>query len=98
MRPPPNSLATKVIGKNDKHVYFSDDHYKDFLNAMRKRTRPICDVETGHRTATVCNIGNIAYRLKRRLEWNPITEQFKNDAEANALLGRPMKNEWGIIL
>lgn len=65
---------------------------------MRKRTKPVCDVETGHRTASVCNIGNIAYQLKGRLEWDPKKEQFKKDPEANALLGRPMLNEWGIKL
>lgn len=92
----PASLKDRVIGETEKHVYHSEDHYKDFLNAMRKRTRPICDVETGHRTASVCNIGNIAYRLQRRLEWDPVNESFKNDHEANALLGRPMTNEWGI--
>ena len=92
----PAALKDKIIGETEKHVYNSKDHYKDFLNAMRKRSKPICDVETGHRTASVCNIGNIAYQLKRRLQWNPSKEQFKNDPEANALLGRPMLNEWGI--
>lgn len=94
----PASLATKVIGETEKLVYHSDNHYKDFLDAMRKRSKPICDVEIGHRTATVCNIGNIAYQLKRPLQWNPKKEHFKNDVEANALLGRSMNNEWGIKL
>ena len=92
----PVSIKNKIISDTQKHVYKSENHYKDFLNAMRTRTKPICDVETGHRTATVCNIGNIAYQLKRRLKWNPKKEKFKNDAEANALLGRPMLNEWAI--
>lgn len=92
----PASLKDKIIGETEKHVYKSVDHYKDFLNAMRKRSKPICDVEIGHRTASVCNIGNIAYQVKRRLEWDPKKEMFKNDKEANALLGRPMLNEWGI--
>jgi predicted dehydrogenase len=92
----PASLAKKEIGETEKHVYRSENHYKDFLEAMRKRSKPICDVEIGHRTASVCNIGNIAYQLKRPLVWNPKKEQFKNDAEANALLGRTMNNEWGI--
>ncbi len=92
----PASLKDKVIGENEKHVYKSENHYKDFANAVRKRTMPICDVETGQRTATVCNIGNIAYQLKRGLKWDPKKELFINDNEANALLGRPMKNEWGI--
>lgn len=92
----PAPLKDKIIGETEKHVYKSTDHYKDFLDAMRKRTKPICDVETGHRTSTVCNIGNIAYELNRRLEWDPKKEQFKKDKAANALLGRPLLNEWGI--
>jgi len=89
-------LKDKLIGKDEKHVYYSDNHYKDFLTAMRNRTLPICDVEIGHRTATVCNIGNIAYELKRSLKWDPLKEEFENDADANALLSRPMRNEWSI--
>jgi hypothetical protein len=92
----PVSLKDKVIGEAEKHVYKSENHYKDFLDAMRKRSKPVCDVEIGHRTATVCNIGNIAYELKRPLQWDTKKEKFKNDEEANALLGRPMLNEWGI--
>lgn len=92
----PTSLATKIIGEAEKHVYKSENHYKDFFDAMRKRSKPICDVEIGHRTASVCNIGNIAYQLNRPLQWNPKKESFKNDKEANALLGRSMNDVWGI--
>lgn len=92
----PASLKDKVIGDSEKHVYKSENHHKDFIQAMRTRSKPICDVEVGHRTATVCNIGNIAYRLNRPLQWNPKKEEFKNDKEANALLGRSMNKEWGI--
>ena len=92
----PASLKDKVIGETEKHVYKSENHYKDFLDAMRKRSKPICDVEIGHRTSSVCNLGNIAYELKRPLQWNPKKEQFKNDKEANELLGRSMRSEWGI--
>ncbi len=94
----PVSLKDRVIGPAEKHVYYSENHLKDFLNAMRKRSQPISDVEIGHRTATVCNIANIAYALKRPLRWNPKKELFKNDAEANALLGRPLLDEWKIAL
>jgi predicted dehydrogenase len=92
----PASIKDKPIANTQKHVYKSENHYKDFLNAMRKRTKPICDVEIGHRTATVCNIGNIAYQVKRPLKWDAKKEKFKDDAEANALLGRSMLNEWAI--
>ena len=90
----PVTLKDKVIAEGERNVYFSDNHYKDFLDAIRSRKNPICDVEVGHRTATVCTIGNIAYRLKRPLHWNPAKEKFENDAEANRLLSRPMRKEW----
>jgi len=92
----PASIKDIVIGETQKHVYKSENHYKDFLNSIRTRNKPVCDVETGHRTASVCNIGNIAYQLKRPLTWDPKEEKFKKDAEANVLLGRPMLNEWAI--
>ena len=88
-------LKDRVIGPNEKHVYKSENHYIDFIQAIRNRTMPICDVEVGHRTASVCNIGNIAYAVNKSLEWNPKTEKF-NDAEANALLGRKLNKTWGI--
>jgi hypothetical protein len=88
-------LKDRVIGANEKHVYKSENHYEDFLKAIRDRSMPVCDVEIGHRTASVCNIGNIAYATNKSLEWNPKTEKF-NDAQANALLGRSMNAEWGI--
>jgi len=92
----PETLKDKVIGDNEKHVYYSDNHYMDFLNSIRTRKKPICDVEVGHRTASVCNIGNIAYSLGRTLEWSPEREKFRHDSEANALLHRPMKKEWKV--
>ena len=92
----PASVKDIVISDTHKHVYKSENHYKDFLSAIRTRKKPVCDVETGHRTASVCNIGNIAYQLKRPLTWDPQKEEFKKDKEANALLGRAMLNEWAI--
>ena len=61
---------------------------------MRSRKPPICDVEVGHRTASVCTIGIIAYQLGRPLRWNPEKEKFENDADANRLLSRPMRTKW----
>lgn len=92
----PEALKDKVIGANEKQVYHSDNHYKDFLNAIRKRGLPISDIETGHRSATVCNLGNIAYELNRPLKWDPKKEDFKNDKEANKLLSRKMRKEWEV--
>ncbi|MEM6845902.1 MAG: Gfo/Idh/MocA family oxidoreductase [Bacteroidota bacterium] len=90
----PENLKNQKIGENEIHLYKSRDHYRDWLDAIRQRTKPICDVEVGHRTATVCNIGNIAYELNRPLRWNPKKEKFKRDREANQMLSRESRNFW----
>lgn len=92
----PVALKDKVIGSDDEKVYKSENHYKDWLDAIQNRTTPICDVEIGHRTATVCTLGNIAYELRRPLKWDPRREQFKGDNEANGFLGREMRKKWNI--
>ena len=92
---PNKSLAKKPIDKiNPKRVYLSDNHHIDWLQSIRKRKKPICDVEVGHRTATVCNITNIAYALQRSLKWDPINEKFINDPGANLMLDRTYRSPW----
>lgn len=96
LRTTPESLKDKVFSPSEYKIYVSENHYQDFINAIKTRKPPICDVEVGHRTATVCNIGNIAYQLGRTLEWDPEKEKFKKDREANKLLKRKMKKEWRV--
>ena len=51
-------------------------------------------METGHRTASVCNIVNIAYSLERPLKWAPAHERFLDDDDANSMLTRPFRGNW----
>lgn len=64
------------------------NHVRDFLDCMRSRKRPVCDIEIGHKSTITCHLGNIAYKLGRKLVWDDATETFPNDPEANALLTR----------
>lgn len=82
------TLLTQEIGEDQIKLYRSDNHYQDWLDAIKNRTKPVADIEIGHRTASICNLANIAYELKRPLIWNPETEKFKNDYYANSMLGR----------
>lgn len=59
-------------------------HLENFVNAMKTNTDPVVPVEIGHRSCTVCTLGNIAYDLGRPIKWNPQTETFVDDAEADA--------------
>jgi predicted dehydrogenase len=90
----PDNLKDQVIGTDKIHLYDSKDHYADWLDAIRKRTKPICDIEIGASSVTVCHLGNIAYRLERPLKWDPKREVFLGDDEANRLLSRPYRSPW----
>jgi predicted dehydrogenase len=90
----PVNIATTPIGASEKHLYDSNDHYQDWIDAIKNKTLPICDVETGHRTSSLCCIANIAYWVKRPLEWNPRKEKFRNDDEANVLLKGTIRAPW----
>jgi hypothetical protein len=59
-----------------------------------ERLEPIQPVEVGHRTATICHLGNIAMRLKRKIRWDPDQEQIVGDDEAAAMLRRPNRPPW----
>jgi hypothetical protein len=70
------------------------DHGRHWLDAIRSRQRPICDVEIGHRSAAVCHFANLGYQLRRPLIWDPAVERFWGDDEANALLNREPRDPW----
>ncbi len=75
----------------------SKNHYDNFFTAMRTRERPIADVETAHRTTTVCNLGQIAMALGRKLRWDPAAEEFVGDEMANRMRSRPMRAPWSLV-
>jgi len=83
----PENILDAKIPDNGIKLYHSINHYQDWIDCIKSRKQPICDVETGHRTSSVCNIGNIAYWLGKDLNWDPEKEKF-DDAEANKLLTR----------
>ncbi len=68
----------------------------DFVHCVRTREKPFRDIEYSHRAATVCHLGNIAYRLKRPLKWDPDAERFVGDDEANRMVDRPKREPWRV--
>ena len=82
-------------GKDFPKVYPSnDDHQRNFLDCVKSRDEPNAPVEVGHRTASVCHLGNIAIELKAKLNWDPKTEKFIDSDEANKLLARDVRTSW----
>lgn len=92
----PASLLRVRLRGNDQPLYASPHHHQDFLEAVRTRRDPVCPVEVGHRTYTICNLCDIAIRLGRKLRWDPERQQFPGDDPANRLLARAMRAPWRI--
>ena len=90
----PDSLKKEIIGPDEIHLYQSRDHKQNFLDCIKSRKDPIVTAEIGHRTSTICHLGNIAMLLGRKLRWDPKTECFIGDAQANSMLARPMRSPW----
>jgi hypothetical protein len=72
----------------------SQAHVRNFLDCVRSRRDPIEPVECGHRTASLCHLGNIAMKLGRKIRWDPKEEKIIGDDEAAAMLSRPMRAPW----
>lgn len=90
----PDSILEEPIYPSDIHLYKSNNHQQNFLDCIRTRELPIANHEVGHRSATVCHLGNISMLLKRPLNWDPKNETFENDSEANTMRSRPMRPPW----
>jgi len=68
--------------------------FGDFVHCVRTRQRPFRDIAIAHRTASLCHLGNIAYWLKRPLQWDPVKEEILNDPEASRWLDRERREPW----
>jgi len=96
----PEGIAKEPIGDADVHLYVSNSHGGNWLECIKTGKLPICDVEIGHRTATVCHLGNICALLGQKrsarvkIQWDPAKEQIIGDDEANAMISRPYRAPW----
>jgi predicted dehydrogenase len=88
-----------VRGGPDKEVtkkwqgagYVARPHLENWLDCLRSRQQPNAPLESGHRTATVCHLANLARQLGRNLRWDPRRERFVDDPLADQLLDRPRR-------
>ena len=89
--PDPYKLPT-----GDVKLYVSTNHHANWLDCIKTRKAPICDAEVGHRSATVCHLGNIAIRTGRKLTWNPKSEEIVGDKDASAMLTKEYRKPWAL--
>jgi len=90
----PKTLLKSVIGPDELHLYRSSSHKRNWIDCIRSRKETVAPVENGHRSCSACLLGDIAMRTGRKLKWDPVTERFTNDEQANRMLTRPMRGPW----
>lgn len=101
--------ATLVIDRNGYEVWPEGDakqavkspgsdqdgaHARNFLEAVRSRSKPFSDIEGGHKASIPALLANISYRTGRKLRWDAAKERFVGDAEADQYLSREYRKPW----
>jgi predicted dehydrogenase len=92
----PSEILHEPLGEGETRLYESSDHMLNYLQCMRSRREPICPVEVGHRSNSICVIAHLAMKLGRKLRWDPQAERFLEDDAANELLDFAHRPPWTV--
>lgn len=88
----PRITAKKVEGQSIKDA----DHARNFLDCVKSRRTPSCDIEFAHRSTSAALIGNIAHKLRAHLDWDAKKELFVNNSEANKMLSYEYRKPYAL--
>ena len=79
----PDSIIKDEIKEGEVRLPRAKSHIDNWIECVRSRSRPICDIEVGARSVACCHLTNLAYWHRRALKWDPVKWEFSDDAEAN---------------
>jgi len=71
-------------------------HVRDFLDCMKTRQKPVLNLEKAHHVSSVAHLGNISYRVKRKIHWDATKERIIDDREANKMLTVKYRKPWSL--
>jgi hypothetical protein len=89
-------ILSPLTDSDPVRLYVSEDHHGNWIESIKSRKINITPAEVGHRSCTACLLQHIAMKTGRTLRWNPATERFLNDDEANSMLARPQRYPYEI--
>ena len=90
----PAELIAEPLRENEVHLFQSPGHHRNWLDCIRSRKLPLCDVEIGARSVALVQLGNLAYWHRRALQWDPARWQFRADRETNGWMDRERRDPW----
>jgi len=90
-KPLPDGAIEEVYGGK-----VSENHTANFIEGMKARKQPISDVWSHNRMLEICHLSNIAMRLGRELNWDPVKREITGDTQANSFLARENRKGYEI--
>jgi predicted dehydrogenase len=87
-------LLKELLPANAVRLYRSTNQMNDWVKCMGTRKLPVCDVEIGQRSATVCNLVNQVYFHQKVIKWNPEKECFVDGTGEASWLTREYRAPW----
>jgi predicted dehydrogenase len=90
---PPDLIQDPLAG-SEVHLFESPGHHRNWVDCIRSRQKPVCDVEIGCRSVAIVQLGNLAYWNHRRLKWDPQRWHFVKDREADQWMDRERRDPW----
>ena len=90
----PKSLLKQKVGSGGFGVRKSENHYQDFVDAVKTRTATVSPLADAVRSDLMSHMCDIAVRLERKITWDPKQEAIIGDSEATRMLHRPMRSPW----
>ena len=90
----PKSLLKETAGSGGVHLLKSENHYQNFVDAVKTRTATVSPLADAVRSDLISHMCDIAVRLDRKITWDPKQEAIVGDSEATRMLHRPMRSPW----
>ena len=90
----PKSLLDSQIGPDEIHLPKTAGHQRQFLDCVKSRKQTVSNVDVAVRSDTLSQLTDICTRLRRKIRWNPDTEEIIGDAGASRMLSRSMRAPW----
>lgn len=89
-----NVNKTELVPLQPADKQDHEKHVKNFIDCVQSRQAPACEIETGHNSALIAHMGNVAYRSGNKLRWNETKGVFKDDPKANELVKPDYRSPW----
>ena len=90
----PKSLLREIIRPDEIHLLQSNDHYQNFIDAVKRRTQPASPIDSAVQSDFISHLSDIAIRTGRKITWDPMRETILGDEPASRMLTRPMRSPW----